>query len=305
MISIIIPVYNIEPYLADCIESILKSKNKDFEIILINDGSSDGSGYICNDYSKQYDFIKYIDLDKNCGVSIARNAGLDQAQGEWVCFIDGDDEIDKDFLTIPEEFQDCDVIEKPYHIFENGKNVGGRDINSTRVIKGNFKVQKYFKEYIKCYNRGNCNKIIKRDIIKDKRFPEGIKVGEDFLFFLDIFPQIDKYALDQHGDYLYKKRINSATTTEHDKKLIFERTKSNMMRINNLKESHHFLPIYDYIIYNLYLEILLGLSNINIVINDLEIKSKIKEFRTSNRKLFSAKQIYRFYKLYLTLRARK
>lgn len=96
-VSIIIPVYNTEQYLPRCIESILNQSFNDFELLLVDDGSLDASGSICDDYVEKDSRIKVFHK-KNGGVSSARNLGLDNAQGEWVAFVDSDDLLPKDSL---------------------------------------------------------------------------------------------------------------------------------------------------------------------------------------------------------------
>ncbi len=97
LISIIIPVYNIERYLRTCIDSILQQSFRNFELILVDDGSTDSSGAICDFYS-QADSRVVSFHKKNEGVSVARNYGIDKAQSDWICFIDSDDWVEKDFL---------------------------------------------------------------------------------------------------------------------------------------------------------------------------------------------------------------
>ena len=98
MISVIVPVYNVEPYLRECIESILGQTYRDFELILVNDGSTDDSGTICDEYAAQDTRIRVLH-QKNSGVSVARNVGLDSVQGEYITFVDSDDRVSKDYLA--------------------------------------------------------------------------------------------------------------------------------------------------------------------------------------------------------------
>ena len=116
-ISVIIPVYKAENYLCHCIDSILGQSFVDFELILVDDGSPDGSGAICDEYAKKDDRIRVIH-QKNRGVSSARNAGLDAARGNWVTFIDSDDYVKKEFL---EHLYECeyDLIIGGYEQSEN------------------------------------------------------------------------------------------------------------------------------------------------------------------------------------------
>src|SRR5690606_12518940 len=99
LVSIIIPVYNVELYLRECLDSVCRQTFRNLEIILINDGSPDHSGEICEEYSSQDERIKVIHK-KNGGLSDARNAGLNIATGDYIAFIDSDDVIDQDFIQI-------------------------------------------------------------------------------------------------------------------------------------------------------------------------------------------------------------
>ena len=97
-ISIIVPVYNAEKYLHRCIESILAQTFKDFELLLIDDGSKDSSGYICDEYAEKDERVRVLHK-VNGGVSSARNLGLNNARGEWGTFADSDDEVCEDWLS--------------------------------------------------------------------------------------------------------------------------------------------------------------------------------------------------------------
>ena len=90
LISLIIPVYNVEKYLKNCVDSVIKQNYEDMEIILVDDGSKDNSPRICDEYSEKYDFINVIH-QKNGGASVARNTGIDAATGKYLMFIDSDD----------------------------------------------------------------------------------------------------------------------------------------------------------------------------------------------------------------------
>ena len=95
--SFIVPVYNVEPYLKKCIESLLDQKDVALEIILVDDGSTDGSGHICDEYAREYDFV-HVFHQLNEGLSSARNTGILHATGDYILFVDSDDEIEKDSL---------------------------------------------------------------------------------------------------------------------------------------------------------------------------------------------------------------
>ena len=112
LISVIVPIYNSEKYLEQCIESIINQKYSNLEIILVNDGSVDGSLKICEKYAKKDNRIKVIDK-KNEGVSVARNVGMEVSSGQWISFIDSDDWIDPDMfekMLAKSKDDDFDVI---------------------------------------------------------------------------------------------------------------------------------------------------------------------------------------------------
>ena len=99
MISVIVPVYNVEPYLRKCLDSIIGQTYKDLEIIIIDDGSTDCSGKICDEYEERDGRLKVFHTE-NKGLSAARNLGLDNATGDWIGFVDSDDWIEPDMYEV-------------------------------------------------------------------------------------------------------------------------------------------------------------------------------------------------------------
>lgn len=110
-VSVIIPFYNVEKYLDNCVSSVMASKNTDLQILLIDDGSTDSSGKKCDSYAVNDTRITVVHK-RNGGVSSARNAAIPLVDGEWTVFIDADDSVSPDFLSIPESVANADVIEK-------------------------------------------------------------------------------------------------------------------------------------------------------------------------------------------------
>ena len=98
-ITVIVPVYNTEKYLRRCVDSILAQTFTDFELLLVNDGSTDGSGAICDEYAQKDSRVRVFHKE-NGGVSSARNIGIDNAQGDWITFIDSDDRIEQRHLYL-------------------------------------------------------------------------------------------------------------------------------------------------------------------------------------------------------------
>lgn len=114
MISIIIPIYNAEPWLDECLGSIARQSYEDFEVLMVDDGSKDGSASICKKYAENDVRFKYI-FQENAGVSVARNTALSHAQGEWISFVDADDKVDVNFLkTMLSQTEGADLVACDY-----------------------------------------------------------------------------------------------------------------------------------------------------------------------------------------------
>ena len=174
-ISIIVPVYNTEKYISNCIESILKQKEKDFELLLIDDGSKDQSGRICDTYATKDDRIKVIHK-KNGGVSSARNLGIDHAKGEMIFFIDSDDTVGPDYLKNLEIIDDEDFVQSGVKILEND------------YLKPIMTHEDIFKDYNQFWMQSRqqwpsmC--CLSKKVIEENhlRFDTNLKMGEDGLF---------------------------------------------------------------------------------------------------------------------------
>lgn len=204
-VSIIVPVYNVEKYLPRCIDSILAQTSTNFELILIDDGSTDKSGMICDEYAKKDNRIKVFHKE-NGGVSSARNIGLDNASGEWLAFIDPDDAVDKEYLSLPELCK-ADVIEKSFIVYDEKNNI----IQHIQVTNDFINSQEdFFRAYVNKRNNALWNKIIRRSITQNCHFDVNVKIGEDFLFFLSFITKVKSYKYVQTGTYLHYMRNTSA-----------------------------------------------------------------------------------------------
>lgn len=217
-ISIIIPIYNTEKYLKECIESILIDKFMDYEIILVNDGSNDGSGEICDYYSNKYDFIKVIHK-KNGGLSSARNAGIEVANGKYVLFIDSDDFIAKDSLfninKIIDESIDVDLIFLEALKFINPKKVIplGEGYKKELIINKN---QNQVLEHIAGLNKfpaSACTKLVKLNLIKKNKiyFKEG-QLSEDIEWSIRVLINSKKFNYCDFKYYYYRQNREGSIT---------------------------------------------------------------------------------------------
>ncbi|MFA7448718.1 MAG: glycosyltransferase family 2 protein [Weeksellaceae bacterium] len=210
-ISVIIPVYNSEQYLRACIDSVLEQSYTDFELLLINDGSTDASGKICDEYALKDARVKAFHKE-NGGVSSARNLGLDHAKGEWICFVDSDDEVLEDAL---QNYVNCikstdaDIIISNYIVkYENGIE------NSVKLELGTSDLQNndLIKDIIDGRIHGSlCNKIVKADILKKFRFDPDITYMEDKLLLIKLLLQEPSVFFMDKNTYVYIQRKNSAT----------------------------------------------------------------------------------------------
>ena len=179
-LSIIVPVYKVRRHLQNCIESILLQTYTDFELILVDDGSPDNCGAICERYAQECDKVKVIHK-KNGGLSSARNAGLAVAQGEYITFVDGDDTVASGTyyhnMRILQSNPDIDILEFPVNVHYESPDSHLLTFNAEKVT-GNREI---FIDYIKRKAYEHCyawNKIYRADMFLFTRYPEG-EVYED------------------------------------------------------------------------------------------------------------------------------
>ena len=187
-ISIIIPIYNTEAYLPRCIDSILSQSFTDYELILINDGSIDNSGSICDKYAQQDNRIKVFH-QKNGGLSSARNTGLDHAQGEWIYFVDSDDELKPDGLQTLVNCisEDVDMVMGGYEQYNlDGNLIETEKNNETLTLSRRDSLLVLFPDHSIHYSYLGYVwiRLFRNRIIQDHglRFDTSIKIKEDTLF---------------------------------------------------------------------------------------------------------------------------
>ncbi|CDI59171.1 glycosyltransferase [Lactobacillus helveticus] len=186
MISIIVPVYNVEKYLDRCVQSILIQSFKRFELILVNDGSTDNSFEICQKYRKKDSRVILISQE-NKGLSAARNTGLNNAHGDYICFIDSDDFIEKDYLKLllnNLKSNNADISICEYFLSnEKGKKYSIVKLNEPKNIsilsgKNTFN---YFYEDNCVPNVVAWNKLYKASLFKELRYKEGYYFEDEFI----------------------------------------------------------------------------------------------------------------------------
>ncbi|HEM2548377.1 TPA: glycosyltransferase [Streptococcus suis] len=204
LISVIVPIYNVQDYLKKCIESIAKQTYTNLEIILVNDGSTDNSEEICLRFMKQDDRIKYY-TKSNGGLADARNFGLEQANGKYIAFVDSDDYIKPDmietmYVNIIKHHADISEIDFCL-VDENGytKKKKSRKLS----VFSRDEAVKAFLSGSSIENNVWC-KLYSRDVIKDTIFPVNNRsMGEDLLFNLKVLNNVTRVVVDTREFYYY------------------------------------------------------------------------------------------------------
>lgn len=225
-ISVIVPVYNVEKYLNECIESIIKQTYKNLQIILIDDGSTDNSGTICRNFANKDNRIEVYHL-KQAGVSAARNYGIDCVKGEFIFFVDSDDILNENIIrNLYNNINECDIAYCHSWIFSDFNEIkainynskfDSREVTASEFIESMFrdcKTGKMNNEY-----RGHVwDKLFRTEIIKENniKFDEEIYFNEDRMFIFDYLLNCKKVKILNWIGYYYRIRKDSAM---NDKKL--------------------------------------------------------------------------------------
>ncbi len=222
-ISIIIPMYNSETFLKKCLDSVIVQTMKSFEIIIIDDKSTDRSLKIANEYTDKFNYIKIVNLQKNNGVSFARNIGLEHARGEYIFFLDSDDFIESNFLEVMyKNIKKCNAdiaCCKYYYIKEKGKKNSNKKIYIRKCLfnhrPGKYNSVNIIGTLIKDTNLHFFlwNKIFKRDIILQNNLFFENKCFEDMIFTLKAFYFSHKIVIIDDFLYYYRKHNFSLTNS--------------------------------------------------------------------------------------------
>lgn len=215
--SIIIPVYNAEKYLSECINSIIKQNFNDYELILVNDGSKDNSLSICNDFQKRDDRIILIN-QKNGGPSSARNAGLNYAKGKYIMFVDSDDWIEPNTLQILYKYSlnSCPLIYFGFRV-----QFGNDDLIAyIHGYRHSHNINEYYNILYHTMENNmhnfiygfTCNKIFRKDIIDEKniRFDLKLRIKEDEVFTNQFCTSIEEAMIIPYALYNYRMSFGSS-----------------------------------------------------------------------------------------------
>lgn len=220
LISIVIPVYNVESYLSQCLDSLVLQNINDFEVILVNDGSTDNSLSICEKYSSMLPNCKIIEQN-NEGVSAARNKGIQHASGSYLYFMDSDDWLDVNFIeTLTNEINSND-----FEIFVfgyNKVNTSGKLINKVLPQKESIIYRnKNFENLFDCLNDGLglavWDKVIKASVINYHRISfQKMRNAEDFVFSFEVYSKANSIKILKNSPYNYRIQISGKRNDNYD-----------------------------------------------------------------------------------------
>lgn len=217
LISVIVPVYNVESYFNECINSILEQTYKNLEIILIDDGSTDRSGTMCDEYASLDGRIRVIHK-KNGGLSSARNAGLDICMGEYITFVDSDDYVGKKYISYMYDLMqkynvDISSCKCRFVFFNGGFEAEEKQLSEFAESKHDF-----FENLLYCKRAlGQPGSLFKRCLFNDIRYTEGI-LFEDTDIIYKLINQCEKLAISNKQLYYYRLRRDSITNSDFNLK---------------------------------------------------------------------------------------
>lgn len=215
IISVIVPVYNVQNYIAACLDSLIGQTYDALEIILVDDGSVDDSPLICKKYAETDNRVKYIS-QKNQGVSAARNTGLEAATGSYITFVDSDDYVAADYferlhsdiVAYNADIVCCNLVE-----VRQGKVVETTlpDVKTSRFISNSREIYSDIIQSEETYWSCATGKLFSADLARKARFPEFLKFGEDQIYMYDLFSADPTIYLDAYKGYFYLRHEASAT----------------------------------------------------------------------------------------------
>lgn len=248
-ISVVIPVYNVEDYLHYAIESLVNQTHKNFEVLLINDGSTDNSGKLCNKYAQEYDWIRVFHKE-NGGLSDARNYGVLKATNEWIFFLDPDDYIEPftfELLSLIQEKYQADLISTKVQTTNEYEKFSKEQFNlesSQRVTKEEA-LELMLEDKVATVSA--CAKLYKKQILEMRPFPVG-KIYEDFFVVAEHLRLAGQIVISPVVTYHYYRRLGSIVQSQFtDKRFdFFEAAENNRSIIKehyNSKELEELLNI--------------------------------------------------------------
>lgn len=214
-ISVIVPVYKAEKYISGCIESILKQTLKNFELLLVDDGSPDESGRICDEYAQKDGRITVVHK-KNEGVSVARNTGIEMAMADWVCFVDSDDWVEDRYLEIFDRCKNESSIVMQGILYDFGDNLKmNRPFFEYDNVSFGINEQDYIVKYNVLGNGCPYGKLYNKSVLdwEEIRFRKDISTHEDHIFVWQYLQCVDKITLRKEVTYHYMRNGEETLST--------------------------------------------------------------------------------------------
>ncbi|MDQ6423262.1 glycosyltransferase [Paenibacillus sp. LHD-117] len=216
-VSVIVPVYNAEKYLEECIRSLLGQTLQECEFIFVNDGSVDGSRAMIERFQQEDNRIQLINQE-NQGVSVARNAGIEAARGEYIGFVDADDWVKADMMeTLYQvaEYHRCDIVFSDYVGELGGRMIAERmEFPTGRLLDRDFIRKEILPVYLESDRLNSvCNKLYRHEVISNYQitFPSGIALGEDGWFNMQALSAANSACYVDYAGYHYRDTAGSAT----------------------------------------------------------------------------------------------
>lgn len=242
LISILVPVYNVEKYLAECIDSITNQTYKNIEIILVDDGSTDNSGAMCDEYAKKDSRIKVIHQE-NQGLATVRNVSVAAATGDYIGFVDSDDFVSHDMyegLISVAENKNADIIVcNISYIDEDGNSIPNHrsaKLIENRELSGTELVKELCYDYNSTYVV-TWNKLYRRSLFEGIRYPDG-KINEDEAVIHRIAHKCNKIVFTQKAYYFYRQQPTSIMNKTFSAKR-FDSIFADIDRLNLLEENKY------------------------------------------------------------------
>jgi glycosyltransferase involved in cell wall biosynthesis len=257
MISFVVPVYNVDRYIRRCIESILKQTNKNFEVVIVDDGSTDKSGRICDEYAEKYPCISVFHKE-NGGLASARNYALKHVNGEWIAFIDSDDWIEPHYVEEMDKQHilgsKCEVIVFGYYIdyVENGYSLNREfEIDSPSVydnVPNAIEQMEIHGMFNSVWNKVYSNTLLQKYNIS---FNQGMEPGEDMLFNCEYFKKVSKCVLNGEKLYHYMRQGENTLTKKYDSNLyekikLFDQARVGLYQALKMNDEKYEIQLYRY-----------------------------------------------------------
>ncbi len=296
VLSVIIPVYKVEKTIRRCLDSVVAQSFRNLEIILVDDGSPDKSGFICDEYASKDNRISVLHK-QNGGLSDARNAGIDLSHGDYITFVDSDDTVDthtyETLMSILSQHPEYDMIEFPAYIYYGS--------NRQRMVRLDDKVYDNIEDYwINAKTYEHCyawNKIYKRRLFDEIRFPKG-KNYEDVWTLPLILRQCRLMATVSQGLYYYYDNPNGITSNAS----LTDVTELLSAHLNVRKNLRKYSALYEESIVNRQIDVCRLNGDILFPASDIRIKPDSQAWLRTYMKLFTVKILgYRYLCKILTI----